>query len=67
MKCAWCGETIDGWYLTYKGNVFCREKNDSCLKEYLLEEADEEIGMNRIGSCHNEDLERGESVWTRKD
>lgn len=53
MICKWCGKEINGWYLRYKGNVFCREKDDLCLKNYLFEDADKDIEMG----CHETEEE----------
>jgi len=48
MECKWCGKEIKGWYLRYDDNVFCREKDDLCLKNFLFEEHDSEIGMDKV-------------------
>ena len=48
MQCEWCGTEITGWHLTYKGKCFCRSKDDACLKNYLFEENDEDIGMDKV-------------------
>lgn len=45
--CKWCGRELKSWYLTYKGNCFCRYNDDACLKNYLYEEADSEIKEDR--------------------
>lgn len=45
--CEWCGAELNGWYLKYHGKCFCRNKNDICLKNYLFDEADEEIEMDK--------------------
>lgn len=45
--CEWCGKELKSWYLTYKGKAFCRYKDDACLKNYLFEEHDSEIGEER--------------------
>lgn len=46
--CAWCGRELNGWYLKYHEKKFCRCGNDICLKNYLFEEADDEIEMDKI-------------------
>lgn len=46
--CEWCSTEITGWFLTYKDKCFCRNKNDSCIKQYLYEEHDAEIGMDKV-------------------
>lgn len=46
--CAWCGHELNGWYLEYHEKKFCRHGNDICLKNYLFEEADDEIEMDKI-------------------
>lgn len=45
--CAWCDREINGWYLTYHGKHFCRSKDDSCIKNFLYEEADGDIEMDK--------------------
>lgn len=51
--CEWCGNTITSWYLKYKGKNFCRSNSDSCLKNYLFDEADKEISEERT-DCETE-------------
>lgn len=48
MNCEWCGNVIDSWYLKYKGKVFCECNDNACIKNYLYEEHDEEIGEDRV-------------------
>ncbi len=43
MKCFWCKQEIDGDYLQYDNKIFCERFNDKCLKEYLIDVADQEI------------------------
>lgn len=45
MQCKWCGKEIEGWYLRYDDNVFCRRLDDLCLKNYLFDRADGDIEM----------------------
>ena len=45
--CEWCGRELNGWYLKYRGKFFCRIKDDGCLKNYLYEQADEEIELEK--------------------
>lgn len=67
MTCEWCGKELTDWYLTYKGKKFCRRKEDQCLKDYLYDEADEEIGMEMTGDMsYNEDLARESCAWYEK-
>ena len=45
--CEWCGRELNGWYLKYREKFFCRTKDDGCLKNYLYEQADEEIELEK--------------------
>lgn len=48
MICKWCENKIDGYYLKYKGMVFCEDNNFSCIKNYLFEEYDKDMQEDRI-------------------
>lgn len=56
MKCVWCKRKINGWFLKYKGNCFCRDYNDKCLKEYLFKEADDLITMDKLDGSDEYDM-----------
>ena len=57
--CEWCGCALEGWYLKYHGKCFCRHKDDSCLKNYLFEEADDDIEMEQyVGNDYRMDMVR---------
>lgn len=45
-RCEWCDKPIHGWYLSYKKRYFCMDKDNACLKNFLLREADEYIKMD---------------------
>jgi hypothetical protein len=45
--CEWCGCELDNWYWIYKGKKFCQTQNNKCLKEYLFDEADNELTLGR--------------------
>lgn len=43
MICEWCGRELNSFYLIYKGKTFCEDNYCQCIKNYLYEQADEEI------------------------
>ena len=51
MTCYWCGREIKNeYYLKYDGEIFCRDKDDRCVKDYLYDKFDAEISMNLEGA-----------------
>lgn len=70
MTCKWCGKEIHGWYLIYKGMTFCSTKDDLCLKNYLYEEHDAEIDMDKTEGEVEYDMSKvdeylWEKAWTK--
>ena len=54
MYCYWCNDNIVGWYIKYKGHVFCRKNHDACVKDFLYDEADDNLDIDYLPS--QEDL-----------
>lgn len=63
MKCEWCGKEITGWYLSYKNHNFCRDNDDLCLKNYLFEEHDEQIEMDKTGGDVEYDMSKVDEYY----
>lgn len=64
MKCFWCDNDIEGWYLVYEGKSFCRRRDDACIKEYLYEKIDGEIDIEYL---YNAEEIKMEELMARKD
>ena len=68
MDCYWCEKKIDGWYIKYKGHVFCHSWDDSCIKNFLLNEADDDIEIDYLPSQEELEIEAAEfKEQVRKD
>lgn len=44
IHCANCGKELTGWSYTFRGKHFCDDDEKKCLKEYLVDKLDSEIG-----------------------
>lgn len=62
--CEGCGHEITSWYFTYDGKYFCRDKDDRCIKEYLMDKFEDDIELDLEGAeygprmCRTEDDDR---------
>lgn len=48
MRCYWCDEEIERWYIKYQGHYFCKANNDRCIKDYLYDRADDDFVLDYI-------------------
>lgn len=46
MRCYWCDEEIERWYIRYKGHVFCMNNDSHCVKNFWYEHSEDEYNVD---------------------